>query len=158
MNIHELITIYTEWANYYLERKSKRKIVDLSEDIRDGLLLAELIEVVTSYKVPDLTKKPKTPKQMHDNVNSCLSLLKQQEVGGLEDINASDICAGRLKAILSLFFALSRHKQASKQRSGSRKQDPNMGPSPYQSPYHQPQVVVQQQQSMQQSQQQPQER
>lgn len=56
--------IYTEWANYYLERKSKRKIVDLSEDIRDGLLLAELIEVVTSYKVNDLTKKPKTQKQM----------------------------------------------------------------------------------------------
>lgn len=58
------LKIYTEWANYYLERKSKRKIVDLSEDIRDGILLAELIEVVTSYKVNELTKKPKTTKQM----------------------------------------------------------------------------------------------
>lgn len=57
--------IYTEWANYYLERsKSKKKFVDLSADCRDGLLLAEVIEAVTTFKVPDLIKKPKTPKQM----------------------------------------------------------------------------------------------
>jgi len=57
--------IYTEWANYYLERhKSKRKVVDLSADARDGLLLAEIIEAVTSFKVPDLIKKPKNQQQM----------------------------------------------------------------------------------------------
>lgn len=57
--------IYTEWANYYLERhKSKRKVVDLSIDARDGLLLAEIIEAVTSFKVPDLIKKPKNQQQM----------------------------------------------------------------------------------------------
>lgn len=57
--------IYTEWANYYLERhKSKRKIVDLSVDARDGLLLAEIVEAVTSFKVLDLIKKPKTQQQM----------------------------------------------------------------------------------------------
>jgi hypothetical protein len=57
--------IYTEWANYYLERhKSKRKVVDLSADARDGLLLAEIVEAVTSFKVPDLIKKPKSQQQM----------------------------------------------------------------------------------------------
>lgn len=57
--------IYTQWANYYLERaKSKRKVVDLSTDCRDGLLLAEVIEAVTNFKVPDLIKKPKTQQQM----------------------------------------------------------------------------------------------
>lgn len=57
--------IYTEWANYYLERhKSKRKVVDLSVDARDGLLLAEIIEAVTNFKVPDLIKKPKSQQQM----------------------------------------------------------------------------------------------
>uniref|UniRef100_A0A1B0D4C3 Uncharacterized protein n=1 Tax=Phlebotomus papatasi TaxID=29031 RepID=A0A1B0D4C3_PHLPP len=57
--------IYTDWANYYLERaKSKRKVVDLSADCRDGLLLAEVIEAVTSFKVPDIIKKPKTQQQM----------------------------------------------------------------------------------------------
>uniref|UniRef100_A0A182VUR7 Calponin-homology (CH) domain-containing protein n=1 Tax=Anopheles minimus TaxID=112268 RepID=A0A182VUR7_9DIPT len=57
--------IYTDWANYYLERaKSKRKVSDLSADCRDGLLLAEVIEAVTTFKVPDLVKKPKTPQHM----------------------------------------------------------------------------------------------
>jgi neuron navigator 2 len=59
------LQIYTDWANYYLERsKSKRKVADLSTDCRDGLLLAEVIEAVTTFKVPDLIKKPKTPQQM----------------------------------------------------------------------------------------------
>lgn len=57
--------IYTDWANYYLERaKSKKKVTDLSADCKDGLLLAEVIEAVTAFKVPDLTKKPKTQQQM----------------------------------------------------------------------------------------------
>jgi Calponin homology (CH) domain len=59
------LQVYTEWANYYLERhKSKRKVVDLSVDARDGLLLAEIVEAVTSFKVPDLIKKPKSQQQM----------------------------------------------------------------------------------------------
>lgn len=63
--------IYTEWANYYLERhNSKRKVVDLSVDVRDGLLLAEIIEAVTSFKVPDLIKKPKSQQQMVSRVVS----------------------------------------------------------------------------------------
>jgi Calponin homology (CH) domain len=57
--------IYTDWANYYLERtKSKKRVTDLSADCRDGLLLAEVIEAVTTFKVPDLTKKPKSQQQM----------------------------------------------------------------------------------------------
>lgn len=57
--------IYTDWANYYLERaKCKRKVTDLSTDCKDGLLLAEIIEAVTTFKVPDLVKKPKTAQQM----------------------------------------------------------------------------------------------
>lgn len=63
--LFHLPQIYTEWANYYLERaKSKRTVADLSTDCRDGLLLAEVIEAVTSFKVPDLIKKPKTQQQM----------------------------------------------------------------------------------------------
>lgn len=66
-NFHDLFSlqIYTDWANYYLERaKSKKKVADLSADCRDGLLLAEVIEAVTAFKVPDLVKKPKTQQQM----------------------------------------------------------------------------------------------
>ncbi|XP_041448224.1 protein sickie isoform X2 [Drosophila obscura] len=115
-SVQGYIEIYTDWANYYLERaKSKRKVTDLSADCRDGLLLAEVIEAVTSFKVPDLVKKPKSQQQMYDNVNSCLHVLRGQSVGGLDNITTNDICAGRLKAVLALFFALSRFKQQAKQ-------------------------------------------
>ncbi|XP_065356493.1 probable serine/threonine-protein kinase pkgA [Calliphora vicina] len=64
-SVQGYIEIYTDWANYYLERsKSKKKVTDLSADCRDGLLLAEVIEAVTSFKVPDLHKKPKNQQQM----------------------------------------------------------------------------------------------
>ncbi|KAM7351136.1 sickie isoform 4-T4 [Cochliomyia hominivorax] len=115
-SVQGYIEIYTDWANYYLERsKSKKKVTDLSSDCRDGLLLAEVIEAVTSFKVPDLHKKPKNQQQMYDNVNSCLNVLRSQTVSGLDNITTNDICCGRLKAVLALFFALSRYKQQSKQ-------------------------------------------
>lgn len=49
-----------------------------------------------------------------DNINSCVRALKAQHVAGIEDICAADLQEGRLKAVLALFFALSRHKQATK--------------------------------------------
>ena len=55
-----------------------------------------------------------------DNVEACLNILRQNDVGGLESIAASDICAGRLKSVLSLFFSLSRYKQASKLKTPNR--------------------------------------
>jgi hypothetical protein len=51
-----------------------------------------------------------------ENVDNCLNVLRHHSVGGLENITTNDICAGRLKAVLSLFFALSRYKQATKQK------------------------------------------
>lgn len=57
--------LYTNWANHYLEKvKSKRRVTDLAADCRDGLLLADVVEGVTSVKVPDLIRKPKAQQQM----------------------------------------------------------------------------------------------
>lgn len=39
--------IYTDWANHYLAKSGhKRLIRDLQQDIADGVLLAEIIQVV----------------------------------------------------------------------------------------------------------------
>lgn len=42
-------------------------------------------------------------------------MLRSHEIAGLDSVTASDICCGRLKAVLALFFALSRYKQHAKQ-------------------------------------------
>ncbi|XP_045513406.1 protein sickie isoform X3 [Pieris brassicae] len=117
----EQIKIYTDWANHYLERARSRKRVGtsgggLARDCADGLLLADVLEGVTGQKVPRAHRKPRSPQQMLENVQCCLDFLHAQKVQGLEQVTAVDIRDAKLKAVLALFFALSRHKQASKQR------------------------------------------
>lgn len=51
-------------------------------------------------------------------MNNCLNTLHTLAVGGLDGITTNDICAGRLRTILDLFYALSAYKQAAKQKSG----------------------------------------
>ncbi|XP_050304123.1 protein sickie-like isoform X2 [Anthonomus grandis grandis] len=112
-----IVQIYTDWANHYLEKgKSKKRVSSLATDCSDGVLLAEVIESVTSQKIADINRKPKSPSQMLDNINLCLSTLHSQHVQGIEGIAAQELRDGKLKAILALFFALSRHKQATKAR------------------------------------------
>lgn len=42
--------IYTDWANYYLERGGcKKRVIDLQADLCDGVLLADLVEAVSKY-------------------------------------------------------------------------------------------------------------
>lgn len=53
-----------------------------------------------------------------ENVNNCLNTLHTLAVGGLDGITTNDICSGRLRAILDLFYALSVYKQAAKQKTG----------------------------------------
>lgn len=64
-----------------------------------------------------------------DNINLCLSLLHSQHVAGIEDVSAQELRDGKLKAILALFFALSRHKQAAKARAQQQQQLTDMTPN-----------------------------
>ncbi|XP_052737276.1 protein sickie isoform X3 [Bicyclus anynana] len=118
----EQIKIYTDWANHYLERARSRRRAGtsgggLARDCADGLLLADVLEGVTGQKVTRAHRKPRNPQQMLENVQCCLDFLHAQKVQGLEQVTAVDIRDAKLKAVLALFFALSRHKQASKQRT-----------------------------------------
>ncbi|KAG8313273.1 neuron navigator [Homalodisca vitripennis] len=51
-----------------------------------------------------------------ENVKACLTLLSRLGVA-LDGITAKDVRDGNLKAILGLFFALSKHKQQQKQQT-----------------------------------------
>lgn len=42
-----ILQIYTDWANHYLAKSGhKRLIKDLQQDIADGVLLAEIIQII----------------------------------------------------------------------------------------------------------------
>ncbi|XP_069760450.1 neuron navigator 3 isoform X3 [Narcine bancroftii] len=102
--------IYTDWANHYLARSGhKRLIKDLQQDIADGVLLAEIIQIIANEKVEDINSCPRNQTQMIENVDACLSFLAVRGVH-IQSLSAEEIRDGNLKAILGLFFSLSRYK------------------------------------------------
>uniref|UniRef100_H0ZZW8 Neuron navigator 2 n=1 Tax=Taeniopygia guttata TaxID=59729 RepID=H0ZZW8_TAEGU len=108
-------TIYTDWANHYLAKSGhKRLIKDLQQDVTDGVLLAEIIEVVANEKIEDINGCPKNRSQMIENIDACLSFLAAKGIN-IQGLSAEEIRNGNLKAILGLFFSLSRYKQQQQQ-------------------------------------------
>ncbi|XP_077194995.1 neuron navigator 3 isoform X4 [Paroedura picta] len=108
--------IYTDWANHYLAKSGhKRLIKDLQQDIADGVLLAEIIQIIANEKVEDINGCPRSQSQMIENVDVCLSFLAARGVN-VQGLSAEEIRNGNLKAILGLFFSLSRYKQQQHQQ------------------------------------------
>ncbi|XP_023673183.2 neuron navigator 2 isoform X1 [Paramormyrops kingsleyae] len=111
--------IYTDWANHYLAKSGhKRLIKDLQQDVTDGVLLAEIIQVVANEKIEDINGCPKSRSQMIENIDACLSFLAAKGVN-IQGLSAEEIRNGNLKAILGLFFSLSRYKQQQAQKQAT---------------------------------------
>ncbi|XP_016409886.1 neuron navigator 2-like [Sinocyclocheilus rhinocerous] len=110
-SVTQNIKIYTDWANHYLAKSGhKRLIKDLQQDVSDGVLLAEIIQVIANEKIEDINGCPKSRSQMIENIGVCLSFLAAKGVN-IQGLSAEEIRNGNLKAILGLFFSLSRYKQ-----------------------------------------------
>ncbi|XP_053318608.1 neuron navigator 3 isoform X2 [Spea bombifrons] len=108
--------IYTDWANHYLAKSGhKRLIKDLQQDVADGVLLAEIIQIIANEKVEDINGCPKSQSQMTENVDVCLNFLAARGIN-VQGLSAEEIKNGNLKAILGLFFSLSRFKQQQHQQ------------------------------------------
>uniref|UniRef100_A0A2K5IXF0 Calponin-homology (CH) domain-containing protein n=1 Tax=Colobus angolensis palliatus TaxID=336983 RepID=A0A2K5IXF0_COLAP len=109
------LQIYTDWANHYLAKSGhKRLIKDLQQDVTDGVLLAQIIQVVANEKIEDINGCPKNRSQMIENIDACLNFLAAKGIN-IQGLSAEEIRNGNLKAILGLFFSLSRYKQQQQQ-------------------------------------------
>ncbi|XP_058994181.1 neuron navigator 2 isoform X6 [Mustela lutreola] len=119
--------IYTDWANHYLAKSGhKRLIKDLQQDVTDGVLLAQIIQVVANEKIEDINGCPKNRSQMIENIDACLNFLAAKGIN-IQGLSAEEIRNGNLKAILGLFFSLSRYKQ---QQQQPQKQHLSVPPPP----------------------------
>lgn len=120
-----IIEIYTDWANHYLDKihGGRKRVKDLQSELKDGLILAEVIEAVMGTKVPEIRKSSHQQIQL-ENIQKSLNFLAKKGVN-VSEIQAKDVKDGQLKAILGLFFQLSRYKQQQKllvqERSGTPK-------------------------------------
>uniref|UniRef100_A0A672QT53 Calponin-homology (CH) domain-containing protein n=1 Tax=Sinocyclocheilus grahami TaxID=75366 RepID=A0A672QT53_SINGR len=64
----------------------------------------------SNEKIEDINGCPKSRSQMIENIDACLSFLAAKGVN-IQGLSAEEIRNGNLKAILGLFFSLSRYKQ-----------------------------------------------
>jgi hypothetical protein len=104
------VKTFTAWINYYLEQAGYDPIQDLRSDLRDGLVLAKLLQIITAETPTGLVAKPKLKIQMIENANSVLRFMKEKRVH-LVNISAEDIVDGNTKYLLAMCWALARKYQ-----------------------------------------------
>ncbi|XP_066281180.1 protein sickie-like isoform X3 [Branchiostoma lanceolatum] len=95
----------TTWANSHLKRKKFRLVNDLRKSLSDGLTLVNLIECLTSEKVPSIQTRPIIRAQKTENLQKCLYYLEGRGVP-IQDITAKDLAEGNLKATLTIISRL----------------------------------------------------
>jgi hypothetical protein len=95
---------FTRWSNSYLKSRSLL-IEDLSVDLADGVVLINLLEILTGNNLPRFNKHPKMRIQRLSNLNLGIRFLKEQRLR-LINVGAEDIEAGNIKIILGLLWSI----------------------------------------------------
>jgi len=95
---------FTRWCNDYLTERGFH-VNSLQEDLKDGLMLINLLEVISGKSLGRYNRHPKIPQQKLENN---LLALKFIEAEGLKLVNIGpeDIVDGKLRLILGLIWTL----------------------------------------------------
>nr|XP_022323380.1 dixin-like isoform X3 [Crassostrea virginica] len=100
---------YVAWVNSQLKKKpGVRQIEDLRNDMRDGVAIAELIEIVAGEHLTGIHSCPSTTAEMRENVDLVLQYMAANRIR-MHHTNAKDIVEGKLKSIMRLILALAAH-------------------------------------------------
>eukprot|EP00117_Sycon_ciliatum_P046230 scpid12801/ scgid33135/ Filamin-A; Actin-binding protein 280; Alpha-filamin; Endothelial actin-binding protein; Filamin-1; Non-muscle filamin len=114
---------FTNWCNEHL-KKSQRSIKHLASDLKDGVILIQLIESLSKKSPPRYNKNPRIKQQMLENLIAALDFITAQGIR-LVNIGNEDIYNGQEKLILGLVWGLISHYQIktrkTKQASGGGK-------------------------------------
>ncbi|XP_071654777.1 dixin isoform X3 [Patagioenas fasciata] len=100
---------YVAWVNSQLKKQPTIKPVqDLRQDLRDGVVLALLIEIVAGEKLNGIRVNPTSQQEMRDNVEKVLQFVASKKIR-MHQTSAKDIVDGNLKSIMRLILALAAH-------------------------------------------------
>ncbi|CAI8016682.1 Filamin-B [Geodia barretti] len=107
-------TTFTKWVNNALRghlKTARTQVSDLQKDLRDGLVLVELLESIASpRKVGRHNREPVIKPQMLENIGAVLRFLEREQIK-VVNIGPEDIYSGNLKLIMGLIWTLIRHFQ-----------------------------------------------
>nr|XP_019953051.1 PREDICTED: nesprin-1-like [Paralichthys olivaceus] len=97
---------FTKWINSHLAKRVPPLVVkDLFEDIKDGVMLLALLEVLSGKKLP--CEQGKKIKRIHwvANIGTALNFLEGRKIK-LVNINSTDIVDGRPSIVLGLVWTI----------------------------------------------------
>jgi len=112
---------FTRWANTYLKERML-KVDDLETDLHDGILLINLLEVISSKSLGKFNKNPKIRSQKLENTQFALNFLKTEGIK-LVNIGNEDIVDAKLKLILGLIWTIILRYQIHIEEGKSAKSD-----------------------------------
>ncbi|XP_035824390.1 nesprin-1 [Aplysia californica] len=97
---------FTNWMNTYLCKRSPPiKVENLFEEVKDGVVLLSLLEVLSGEKLP-MEKGPRLRRPHHlANISSALNFLEKKKIK-LVNINATSIADGKPSIVLGLVWTI----------------------------------------------------
>lgn len=103
------LAAYVSWVNAQLRKKPGLKPVsDLRQDLRDGVVLAHLIEIVAGELLDGIHYVPQNDQEMKQNVEKVLQFVSSKRIR-MPQTSARDIVEGNLKSAMRLILALAAH-------------------------------------------------
>ncbi|KAK6196003.1 hypothetical protein SNE40_001313 [Patella caerulea] len=106
------IKTFTNWINATLSKNNndQRKVTDLMSDIKDGVILLNILETLTNSKLAkEMPKSTRRPLQIN-NVSTALNYLRRRGMK-LVNINCTDIVDGKPSIVLGLVWKIILHLQ-----------------------------------------------
>ncbi|XP_076129970.1 dixin-like isoform X2 [Alosa pseudoharengus] len=132
------VATYVSWVNAQLRKKPGVKPVhDLRQDLRDGVVLAHLIEIVAGELLDGIHYAPLDPQEKKQNVEKVLQFMSSKRIR-MPQTSARDIVDGNLKSAMRLILALAAHFKPSasaSHRAGATTARGTAGSSPNHRPH-----------------------
>uniref|UniRef100_A0A915JQ60 Calponin-homology (CH) domain-containing protein n=1 Tax=Romanomermis culicivorax TaxID=13658 RepID=A0A915JQ60_ROMCU len=102
---------FTKWANFHLRKhEPPSEIDDLYEDVRDGIRLCYLLEVLSGEKLQINQGRRLTRLHHENNIRTALKFIESRGIR-LVNNNASDIADGKPSIVLGLIWQIILHFQ-----------------------------------------------
>jgi hypothetical protein len=95
---------FTSWCNEFLKDRGMH-VNDLQKDLKDGVLLINLLEIISGKSIGRYNKHPKVPTQKYENTGIAMDFIKNEGIK-VVNIGNTDITDGNLRIILGLIWTL----------------------------------------------------
>ncbi|XP_061754518.1 dixin-like isoform X2 [Nerophis ophidion] len=116
---NEQLATYVSWVNSQLKRKpGLRPITDLRQDLQDGVVLLQLIEIVAGELLDGVYLAPQSKDECRKNVEQVLQFISSRHIR-MPHISARDIVEGNLKPVMRVILALAAHFKPSANHRGA---------------------------------------